>query len=69
MEIGRGSGVVHHISQERVDVLNARKSLIIDAELSDYSANKNKNLSVNTEWYVSAQGANKKAYGTIPKVS
>ena len=37
------------ISQERVDALNARKSPIIDAELSDYLANKDLNLSASTD--------------------
>jgi UDPglucose 6-dehydrogenase len=33
------------ISQERVDMLNARKSPIIDAEISDYLSNRGLNLS------------------------
>ena len=37
------------ISQERVDALNARNSPIIDAELSDYLANKDLNLSASTD--------------------
>ena len=45
------------ISQERVDALNLRKSPIIDAELSDYLANKDLNLSVSTDLNVSVQGA------------
>ena len=45
------------ISQERLDALNVRKSPIIDAELSDYLANKDLNLSVSTDLNVSVQGA------------
>ena len=37
------------ISQERVDALNARKSPIIDAELSEYLADKDLNLSARTD--------------------
>jgi UDPglucose 6-dehydrogenase len=37
------------ISQERVDALNARKSPIIDAELSEYLAEKDLNLSASTD--------------------
>jgi UDPglucose 6-dehydrogenase len=45
------------IGQERVDALNARKSPIIDAELSDYLAEKDLNLSASTDLLVSIQGA------------
>jgi UDPglucose 6-dehydrogenase len=45
------------ISQERVDALNARKSPIIDAELSEYLAKKDLNLSASTDLNVSLQGA------------
>jgi len=45
------------ISKERVDTLNVRKSPIIDAELSDYLANKDLNLSASTDLNVSVQGA------------
>ena len=45
------------ISQERVDALNARKSPIIDAELSEYLAEKNLNLSASTDLKVSVPGA------------
>ena len=37
------------ISQERVDALNARKSPIIDAELSEYLGDKNLHLSASTD--------------------
>ena len=37
------------ISQERIDALNARKSPIIDAELSEYLAEKDLNLSARTD--------------------
>lgn len=37
------------IAQERVDALNARKSPIIDAELSEYLAEKDLNLSASTD--------------------
>ena len=37
------------ISKERVDALNARKSPIIDAELSKYLAEKNLNLSASSD--------------------
>ena len=37
------------ISQDRVGTINARKSPIIDAELSDYLANKDLNLSASTD--------------------
>ena len=45
------------ISQERVDALNARKSPIIDAELSDYLANKDLTLSASTDLKASLTGA------------
>ena len=45
------------ISQERVDALNARKSPIIDAELSQYLAEKNLNLSASTDLTASVHGA------------
>jgi len=45
------------ISQERVDALNARKSPIIDAELSEYLAEKDLNLSANTDLEASLKGA------------
>jgi len=45
------------ILQERVDALNARKSPIIDAELSDYLAHKDLTLSGSTDLNVSVQGA------------
>ncbi|MDA8689160.1 nucleotide sugar dehydrogenase [Paracoccaceae bacterium] len=45
------------ISQERVDALNARKSPIIDAELSDYLAEKELNLSASTDLEASLAGA------------
>ena len=45
------------ISQERVDMLNARKSYIIDAELSQYLAKKDLKLSANTELKASVAGA------------
>ena len=45
------------ISQERVDALNARKSPIIDAELSEYLAEKDLNLSASTDLDVSVHGA------------
>jgi len=45
------------ISQERVDALNARKSPIIDAELSEYLAEKDLNLSASTDLIGSVQGA------------
>ena len=45
------------ISQERVDALNARKSPIIDAELSDYLAEKELNLSASTDLETSLAGA------------
>jgi len=45
------------ILQERVDTLNARKSSIIDAELSEYLAEKVLNLSASTDLQSSVQGA------------
>jgi UDPglucose 6-dehydrogenase len=45
------------ISQERVDVLNARKSPIIDAELSEYLAEEDLNLSASTDLKASLSGA------------
>lgn len=45
------------ISQERVDALNARKSPIIDAELSEYLAIKDLNLSASTDLKNSVSGA------------
>jgi UDPglucose 6-dehydrogenase len=45
------------VSQERVDALNARKSPIIDAELSEYLANRDLNLSANTDLKASVHGA------------
>jgi UDPglucose 6-dehydrogenase len=45
------------ISQERVDALNARNSPIIDAELSEYLADKDLNLSASTDLNVSVKGA------------
>ena len=45
------------ISQERVDALNARKSQIIDVELSEYLAKKDLNLSASTDLTASVHGA------------
>ncbi|MDB9944658.1 nucleotide sugar dehydrogenase [bacterium] len=45
------------ISQERVDALNARKSPIIDAELSEYLAERELNLSASTDLRASVYGA------------
>ena len=45
------------ISQERVDTLNARKSPIIDAELSEYLAEKDLNLFASTDLKASLKGA------------
>lgn len=45
------------ISQERVDAVNARKSPIIDAELSEYLAEKDLNLSASTDLKASVHGA------------
>ena len=43
------------ISRERVDALNARKSPVIDAELSAYLAEKDLNLSASTDLKVSVR--------------
>jgi UDPglucose 6-dehydrogenase len=45
------------ISRERVDALNARKSPIIDAELSEYLAEKDLNLTASTDLNASLTGA------------
>ena len=45
------------ISQDRVDALNARRSPIIDAELSQYLAEKNLNLSASTDLHASVKEA------------
>ena len=45
------------ISQDRVDKVNARKSPIIDAELSQYLANKNLNLLATTDLQTSVEDA------------
>ena len=45
------------ISQERVDVLNARKSPIVDAELSEYLAEKDLNLSASSDLKASVKDA------------
>ena len=45
------------ISPERVDALNVRKSPIIDAELSEYLAEKDLNLSASTDLTASLYGA------------
>jgi len=45
------------ISQERVDALNARKSPIIDAELSEYLVDKDLKLSASTDLEASLPGA------------
>ena len=45
------------ISPERVDTLNARKSPIIDAELSEYLAERDLNLSASADLKVSLNGA------------
>ena len=45
------------ISPERVDALNARKSTIIDPELSEYLAERDLNLSASTDLKASVQGA------------
>ena len=45
------------ISQERIDALNARKSPIIDAELSEYLAEKDLNLSASTNLKASVMDA------------
>ena len=46
------------ISKERVDALNARKSPIIDAELSEYLAEECLNLSASTDLKASVKSAN-----------
>ena len=46
------------ISQDRVDALNARKSPIIDAELSQYLAEKDLNLSASIDLHASVKEAN-----------
>jgi UDPglucose 6-dehydrogenase len=45
------------ISQERVDALNARKSPVVDAELSEYLAERDLNLSASTDLKASVHGA------------
>ena len=45
------------ISRERVDMLNARESPIIDAELSEFLAEKDLNLSASADLNVSVNGA------------
>ena len=45
------------ISQHRVDKLNARESPIIDAELSQYLANKDLNLLASTDLQTSVEDA------------
>lgn len=45
------------ISQESVSALNERRSLIIDAELSEYLAEKDLNLSASTDLKASVKGA------------
>ena len=45
------------ISQDRVDALNARRAPIIDAELSQYLAEKDLNLSASTDLQASLDGA------------
>ena len=45
------------ISQERVDTLRARKSPIIDTEISEYLAKKDLNLSATTDLAASVRGA------------
>jgi len=45
------------ISQDRVDALNARRSPIIDAELSQYLAKKDLNLSASTDLHASVKEA------------
>ena len=46
------------ISQERVDALNARKSPIVDAKLSEYLAEKDLNLTARTDLKASVKSAN-----------
>ena len=45
------------ISQERVDAINERQSLVIDAELSEYLAEKDLSLSASTKLKASVKGA------------
>ena len=45
------------VSNERVDLLNARKSPVVDAELSDYLANKDLNLCASADLKTSLNGA------------
>jgi UDPglucose 6-dehydrogenase len=45
------------VMQERVDAINARKSPIIDAELSEYLAEKDLSLSASTDLIASVNGA------------
>ena len=45
------------ISQERVDALNARKSLIVDAEISEYLTKKELKLSASTDLEASVMGS------------
>jgi UDPglucose 6-dehydrogenase len=45
------------VSQERVDTLNARKSPIIDPELSEYLAEKDLNLTATTDLKKAVVGA------------
>ena len=45
------------ISQKRVDALNLRQSPIVDTELSEYLAEKDLNLSANTDLKASVRGA------------
>lgn len=45
------------ISRERVDALNARKSTIVDVELSEYLAEKDLNLSASTDLKASVKSA------------
>jgi UDPglucose 6-dehydrogenase len=45
------------ISQKRVDALNVRQSPIVDKELSEYFAEKDLNLSANTDLKTSVRGA------------
>ena len=45
------------ITKSRVDVVNARKSPIVDAELEDYLANRDLNLSATTDLAAAVEGA------------
>ena len=45
------------ISQDRADTLNARRSPIIDVELTEYLANRDLNLSASTDLRSSLAGA------------